>query len=146
MQHGVRRVEWRAHGGHGLDHLLQLRPSGGLERRGAAEGVAHEQLRGLVIGLQPLGGGDNIVHVLGERGVLEFTLGLAQAREVESQGGDAVLRQLLGNARCAGGVAGSGEAMGKDCVGLGGAVRAVDGAGHHVALRRRDFHIRRQHG
>lgn len=123
----MRGIEGGTDGGDGLQGTNAV---GGCKGSGAAQRVTHEQLRcGVVLG-QPVGGGLDVCNVLAETGICEISLGLSQAWEVEAQGGDAKVCQLLAHAGGTGGMARAGKAVRKDGEGLRRGVWEVDGSGH----------------
>ena len=64
----------------------------------AAQTVSDQKVDGMPPRFQGGRCGDHIVHVAGERGILEFALGMAEAGEVEPQHSDAQSGQTGGNA------------------------------------------------
>ena len=83
----------------------------------------------------------NIIDVLAKGSITEFTGGLAQAGKIKAQRGDAELGELLRGAGGTRGMAGAGEAMGKDGVGDRGRIREVDGSSHLSTPARRQLYI-----
>ena len=83
----------------------------------------------------------DIVNVLAKGSIAKFTGGLAKAGKIETQSGDAELGELLRGAGGTRGMAGAGEAMGKDGVGDRGRVREVDGSGHLGTPARRQLNV-----
>lgn len=81
-EHGVGDVVGGGEGGHGPDGIDLL---GRAQGRSPAEGVAEQELRCLVLGGQPRGGGEEFLDVGGE----------AELGEVETQARDAVGRECL---------------------------------------------------
>ena len=73
-------------------------PVRGRQHRAAAEAVADQDRRRAVHLAQMIGGGDQIVDVGGKMRVGEFAFAAAEPGEIETQHGDAVDRQPLGDA------------------------------------------------
>ena len=100
--------------GRGIDRHHRARfgdAMGGGEHSGSAEAVA-DQNRGRGKSLaQMVGGGDQIVDVRGERGVGKLALAAAEPGEIETQHGDSVLLQTVGDAPCGPVVLATGEAV-----------------------------------
>ena len=78
--------------------MLQLRAGCRLQCRRTTQGVAHDQLWGGEVLFHPLRHSHNVVDVLAETGVFELTAGLAEAREIKTQRGNAVFRQAFRDA------------------------------------------------
>jgi hypothetical protein len=95
--HHVRRIARRRDGRHGPDFGDF---AGRCQHGGAAEAVADENGRRLVLLTQPVGGAHEILHIGTEIGVGELALARAEPGEVEAQCRDAELAQPAGDARC----------------------------------------------
>ena len=114
-------------GGHGPDGIDLL---GRAQGRSPAEGVAEQELRCLVLGGQPRGGGEEFLDVGGE----------AELGEVETQARDAVGRECLAHPGDRGNLARTGETVREDRVRDGRGVGQVDGSGQFHATRRGECH------
>jgi len=90
---------------------------GGHQAGRAAQRMADEQARGLVLRLQQARGRRDIQHVGRKVRVCEDALALAQAGEVEAQHADARLRQRAVHEADGLQVLGAAEAVGKDSIG-----------------------------
>ena len=104
------------------------------QHRGAAETMADQDRRRAGHLAQVIGGGDQIVDVGGKMRVGEFAFAAAEAGEIETQHGDAVDRQPLGDALGRQVVLAAGEAMREQREGGGLAERQVEHAGELFAL------------
>ena len=83
------------------------------EHGGTAERVPDQHLRGSMLATQPIGGGNQIVGVRREVGVLELALAHPQPREVEPQHPEAQIGERVGDARRRSDVLAAGEAVGE---------------------------------
>jgi hypothetical protein len=89
----------------------------GRQHRGAAQAVADEDGRRLLRLAQMIGGGHEVGDVRGEMRVGEFAFTGAQPGKIETQRGDAMYRQPLGDALGRADVLAAGEAMREQRIG-----------------------------
>ena len=96
--------------------------------------MADQDRRRAVHFAQVIGGGDQVVDIRGKMRVGEFALAAAQPGEIETQHGDAVDRQPLGDALGGQDILAAGEAMREQREGGGLAQRQIERGGELLAL------------
>ena len=84
------------------------------KHRGTAERMSDQNLRCRQMLAHVIGGGDKIVYIGGKVGVREFSLACTEAGKIESEDGDAMRRQTLGDPAGGENILGASEAMGKE--------------------------------